>query len=144
MPQDAAGCHPNARDDGAPVPRYKARPRPEGDSGFLGPGRGSPSRIQGLETKVKLSDQFRNSLGLRQNFGRESEPDRPTSAKTHIVSAGVGRCVIHPLLNGLCVSPANTGWDWLEFRPANAALRSGLSSAAPVIALKKFPLPMTL
>ena len=72
MPQDAAGCHPNARDDGAPVPRYKARPRPEGDSGFLGPGRAVQVASKDWKLRSNFPTRFRNSLGLRQNFGRKS------------------------------------------------------------------------
>jgi hypothetical protein len=114
-----------------------------------GPGQGL--RVKAVQARfhqarkglVKLSDRFGNSLGFHQNFVRSRVSDRPASAKTHIVSAGVGRCVILLLLSGQCVSPATTGWDWPEFRPANAALRSGLSSAAPAIALKKFPLLST-
>jgi hypothetical protein len=96
-----------------------------------------------LGSRFKLSARFRSFFRACAKILSECRrPDRPICAEMHIVSTGVGRCVFHlTVSSGRCVSPANTGWDWLEFRPANEALRSGLSSAAPAIASRKFPLP---
>src|SRR6202140_5589164 len=102
--------------------------------------------------RVKLSPQpwgTRSQLLTRPSaalktcgkiLSQSRKPDRPIPAKTPIVPAGIGRCAIYlPWLSGQCVSPANTGWDWLEFRRGNGASGGGLSSAAPAIAPKKYP-----
>ena len=143
LPSRDAGGAPNVRDDKAVLLSLRHDPGPR-NGGFQGrrPCRPSPPKARQTQFKFLVPRPVKACVKI---LFESRQPDRPTSATTHIVSAGAGRCVIYPpLLNGQCVSPANTGWDWPEFRPANAALRSGLSSAAPVIALKKFPLPVTL
>ena len=144
LPSRDAGGAPNVRDDKAVLLSLRHDPGPR-DRG-LSVSKGRAKSPTARQTQFKFSDPVPRPVKACVKILFESrQPDRPTSATTHIVSAGAGRCAIYPpLLNGQCVSPANTGWDWLEFRPANAALRNGLSSAAPVIALKKFPLPVTL
>jgi hypothetical protein len=113
----------------------EARPRPSG----VGPG--SPRPV----ASAKSSFQFLALQRLRAKFWPKVGNRTDRRPLKHIwFQRGLGECVCHPLLNGRCVSPANTGWDWPEFRPANAALRSGLSNAALAIGLKKFPLPSTL
>jgi len=59
----------------------EARPRPSG----VGPGSARPV------TPAKSSFQFLALQRLHQILAESREPDRPPSAETHMVSAGVGR-----------------------------------------------------
>jgi len=73
------------------------------------------------------------------NISIASMRAEPGGRYGHFTGVGDGwLCVAYvPLLTDRCVLPVNTAWDWLKSSGANEALSNVLSSAAPVIGLRK-------
>jgi hypothetical protein len=75
------------------------------------------------------------------SFATESDTGQ-TNVRPDVYDFGlVGGSCVCPRLNGRCVLPVNTGWDWLEFRPASGDLSSAPSSAVLAVAPRNILCP---